>query len=111
MTDEIVAKGYADLISDDQLGVPDADAVARELQDHGDGWLVAEKGVATVDPSDNVIGGIVEHETEKAYLVVTGGDEVWLPKSVVTVYRAADGAEFSVPQHGITDFGEGGESA
>jgi hypothetical protein len=118
MGDDVVIKGYADLVSDAKLPGDDPDTVARELQAHGSDddylvawipdWLVDEKDIETNGRSDNVVSGRVDYETEKAYLLVDG-DEVWLPKSVIRVYRVAGDVDLEIPQHGLTDFADGGE--
>jgi hypothetical protein len=116
--DEILVKGYADLISDPKLKGDDPDDVARELQD-GAGeedylvawlpdWLTEEKGLEPVGRSENVVSGRIDHETENAYLVKDGRDDAWLPKSVIRVYRLAGSAEISIPQQGLTDYASEG---
>ena len=110
--DEILVKGYADLISDPKLKGDDPDDVARELQDIGGeedylvawlpDWLAEEKDLEPIGRSENVVSGRLEHETEDAYLVQDGRDEAWLPKSVIRVYRLVAGAEISIPQQGPT---------
>ena len=119
MSDDIVIKGYADLISDGKLSGDDPDVVARELQAHGGDddylvawlpdWLVDEKDVELLGRSDSLVSGRVDYETEKAYLLLTDGDEVWLPKSVIRAYRVADDIDLEIPQHGLADFADGGE--
>jgi hypothetical protein len=112
-----VVGGYADLISDPKLRGDDPDVIGRELQSSDDeeivawvpDWLVDEKDVDTVAGSGNVLSGQVDYETEKAYLVVVGRDEAWLPKSVIRVFEATDEADLTVPQTGITEFGTGAE--
>lgn len=108
-----IVEGYADLISDPKLPGDDPDIIARELQERtGEDqlvawlpeWLAEEKDIGTVGRSDHVVSGRVDHETEKAYLLVDGRDEAWLPKSVIRVFRAAPGAEISIPQRGLTDY-------
>ncbi|WP_147302027.1 hypothetical protein [Haloferax sp. Atlit-4N] len=116
--DPILIKGYADLISDRKLSGDDPDTVARELQANGGDddylvawlpdWLVDEKDVELLGRSDNLVSGRVDHETEKAYLLLADGDEVWLPKSVIRVYRVSGGGDLEIPQHGLTDFTNGG---
>jgi hypothetical protein len=95
MSDDVVIKGYADLINDSKLRGDDPDVVGLELRELGGdtdhlvawlpGWLVDEKDVELVGRSGNVVSGQVDYETEKAYLVVVDGDEIWLPKSVIRV--------------------------
>lgn len=115
-----MVKGYADLLSHPKLRGDDPDIIARELQQHGhaddwliawvESWLVDEKDVEPVGRSDHIVSGRLDYETEKAYLLVDGRDEIWLPKSVIRVFRAQDGADFEIPQQGISDFAtEGGE--
>lgn len=107
-----VVDGYADLISNPKLRGDDPDVIARELQDVDEDylvarlpdWIVDEKDVDTAPGSDNVATGRVEHETNKAYLVAIGRNEVWLPKSVIRVFEAADGADLTVPQTGLAEF-------
>jgi len=116
--DEILVKGYADLISDPKLKGDDPDDVARELQDVGGeedhlvawlpDWLTEEKGLEPVGRSENVVSGRIDHETEDAYLVKDGRDEAWLPKSVIRVSRLVPGAEISIPQRGLTDYAREG---
>ncbi len=118
MGDDVVIKGYADLISDPKLPGDDPDIVARELQAHGGDddylvawlpdWLVDEKDVELLGRSDNLVSGRVDYETEKAYLLLADGDEVWLPKSVIRVYRVAGDVDLEIPQHGLADFADGG---
>ena len=113
----IFVDGYADLASDRSLHENDPDVVARELSEHGhkDDWLIGwsqewvfdEKPIEAVDGSQQVVSGRIDVETEKAYLVAVGRDEAWLPKSVVRRYVVEDAREISVPQQGITDYGEG----
>ena len=116
--DEILVKGYADLISDSKLKGDDSDDVARELQDIGGkddylvawlpDWLADEKDLEPGGRSENVVSGRIEHETEDAYLVQDGRNEAWLPKSVIRVYQAAPDAEISIPQRGLTDYAREG---
>lgn len=113
-TDEIVVEGYPDLASDRKLRGREPDVVARELQRRADAddtlvawapeWLVDEKDLDPVDKSHHVLSGVVDVETEKAFLVAAGDDEAWLPKSVIRVYRRADGAEIRLPQAGLSEF-------
>ena len=112
----IFVDGYADLASDRKLHGMDPDVVARELSEHGhksdwmvcwiQDWVFDEKPIEPVDGSQQLISGRIEAETDKAYLIAVGRDEVWLPKSVLRRY-VTDAEEISVPQHGLTDFGEG----
>ena len=123
MTDgPTVVKGYADLISDAKLHGDDPDIVARELEDltgQDDyivawlpDWLVEEKDIEPIGRSEHVVSGPVDHETEKAYLLVTDSGEVWLPKSVIREYRVAGDVEFTIPQTGLADYStDGGGSA
>lgn len=116
--DVIVVKGYADLASDAKLRGDEPDVVARELQEHAgdddrivcvlDEWLVDEKALEGVDRHDRVISGQIEAATEKAYLIVQGSTDDWLPKSCIRVYDAVDGASLSVPQHGLDSFAANG---
>jgi hypothetical protein len=119
--DVTVVKGYADLISDPKLEGDDPDIIARELQEHGakddyfvvwlPDWLAEEKPIEPIDRSENVVSGRVDHETAKAYLLVDGRAEVWLPKSVIRVFRLeADVDDLQIPQSGLTDYAtDGGE--
>jgi len=106
---------YGDIEADGgDFTISDRDAVARCLQTCGKGhkqliayvpgWLADEKGI------DTVVDEIIKHETENAYLVVIGGNDVWLPKSVITRFVPAAGATISIPQRGLGEFA-GGESA
>jgi hypothetical protein len=114
----VVAKGYADLVSDPKLEGDDPDDVARELQDVGGeeeylvawlpDWLAEEKDLKPVGRSENVVSGRIDHETEDAYLVKSGRDDAWLPKSVIRVYWLAPGVEISIPQRGLTDYAREG---
>lgn len=118
MSEHVIIKGYADLVSERKLHGDDPDVVARELQDIGSGgkylvawlpdWLAEEKELEPVGRSENVVSGRIDHETEDAYLVKDGRDEAWLPKSVIRVYRLAQGAEISIPQRGLTDYAREG---
>lgn len=110
----VVVGDYGDLIGDEFLNVSRADAVARELAANHDlvayapSWLVGEKDYPSSDYDDEVVAGTVDHETEKAYLLVCDGAEAWFPKSMIRVYEAGDGAEFvQTTQNG----GEGGRTA
>ena len=115
---DVVIKGYADLISDAKLRGDDPDIVARELQANGENddylvawlpdWLVDEKDVEPLGRSDNVVSGRVDYETEKAYLVVVDGDEIWLPKSVIRVYRVAGDIDLEIPQNNLDSFASNG---
>jgi hypothetical protein len=117
-SDDVDVKGYADLISDSKLRGDDPDVVGRELQDLGGdtdylvawlpGWLVDEKDVELVGRSDNVVSGQVDYETEKAYLVVVDGDEIWLPKSVIRVYRTAGDVDLEIPLTRLDRFASNG---
>lgn len=116
-SDAILVKGYADLISDPKLEDNDPDIIARELQEHGGNdeymvvwlpdWIVDEKDIEPIGRSEHVASGRVDHETEKAYLLVDGRNEAWLPKSVIHVFRAPPDVEISIPQCGLSDFREG----
>jgi hypothetical protein len=123
MSDHVeTVRGYADLASDGSLAGDDPDIVARELGDRGGDpervvawlpdWLATEKDLDTAGRSDNVVAGRVDHETDKALLVVTDGGEAWLPKSVIRVFETADGADLEVPQVALSDWErtEGGAS-
>ena len=117
-SDDVDVKGYADLISDSKLRGDDPDVVGRELQDLGGdtdylvawlpGWLVDEKDVELVGRSHNVVSGRVDYETEKAYLVVVDGDEIWLPKSVIRVYRTAGDVDLEIPLTTLDRFASNG---
>ena len=117
-SDDVDVKGYADLISDSKLRGDDPDVVGRELQDLGGdtdylvawlpGWLVDEKDVELVGRSDNVVSGQVDYETEKAFLVVVDGDEIWLPKSVIRVYRTAGDVDLEIPLTRLDSFASNG---
>jgi len=114
MSDDVVIKGYADLISDSKLRGDDPDAVGLKLQELGGDtdylvawlpdWLVDEKDVELVGRSDNVVSGQVDYETEKAYLVVVDGDEIWLPKSAIRVYRTAGDVDLEIPLTRLDSF-------
>jgi len=118
MSDEVVIKGYADLARDSKLRGDDPDAVGLELQDLGGDtdslvawlpdWLVDEKDVELVGRSDNVVSGQVAGETEKAFLVVVDGDEIWLPKSVIRVYRTAGDVDLEIPVTRLDSFASNG---
>lgn len=113
---EVVA-GYADLLQADDLRPRDADIVARELEEHIDSgewlvawapdWILEEKALVSAKPSRHVISPRIDHETEKAYLLKQGRDEAWVPKSVITVFDIAPGAEISVPQSDLDDYAAG----
>jgi hypothetical protein len=118
--DEVIVDGYADLVADGTLRGLEPDIVARELQARdasadGDGngivavlpdWLRDEKELEPVGRSTRIVSGRVDHETPKAYLVVDGATEAWLPKSVIRVYRAATDATLEIPQQGLLEFDE-----
>lgn len=116
----VTVKGYADLISDDKLSGDDPDIVARELEDVGaedeylvawlPRWLVDEKDLEPIDRSEHIVSGLIDHETEKAFLVKDGRDEAWLPKSVIRVYRLAGANEIEIPQHGLADYEEAADA-
>ena len=119
MSDDVVIKGYADLISDSKLRGDDPDVVGRELQELGGDtadhvvawlpdWLVDEKDVELVGRSDNVVSGQVAGETEKAYLVVVDGDEIWLPKSVIRVFRTTGDVDLEIPLTRLDSFASNG---
>jgi hypothetical protein len=118
--DIIVVKGYADLISDPKLRGDEPDVVAREIQEHGgdddylvawvQDWIFDEKEIEPVGHSNHIISGRVDAEAEKAYLLVDGRVEAWLPKSVIRVFRVAGDVDFEIPQSGLGDFARGGES-
>jgi len=117
MSEHVIIKGYADLVSERKLQGDDPDVVARELQEIGGDeylvawlpqWILDEKGLDPVGRSENIVSGRIDHETEDAYLVKSGRDDAWLLKSVIRVYRPAPGVEISIPQRGLTDYaGEG----
>lgn len=119
--DVTVVKGYTDLISDPKLRGDEPDVVARELQEYGGGddhlvawvqdWLFDEKDIEPVGRSDHIVSGRVDAETDKAYLLVDGRVEAWIPKSVIRVFRIAGDVDIEIPQSGLADFAEGGESA
>jgi len=111
--DVVAVKGYADLVSDRKLDGDDPDAVARALQNAGEedlvawapDWLVDEKDIEPVSRSENVVSGHCDYETDKAYLVVDGRDEAWLPKSAIRVFTLDEGVdELTIPQSGLTDY-------
>ena len=116
--DVILVKGYADLASDAKLRGDEPDVVARELQEYAgeddrivavlDEWLVDEKDLEGVDRHERVVSGRIEVETDKAYLVAQGRTDDWLPKSCIRVYDAVDGADLTVPQHGLDSFAADG---
>jgi len=118
MSDDVVIEGYADLINDSKLRGDDPDVVGLELRELGGdtdhlvawlpGWLVDEKDVELVGRSDNVVSGQVDYETEKAYLVVVDGDEIWLPKSVIRVYRTAGDVDLEIPLTRLDSFASNG---
>ena len=150
MSDDVVVKAYADLISDSKLRGDDPDVVGRELQELGGDtdylvawlpdWLVDEKDVdddrkeraeerrerreerddpddqddrdqedvELVGRSDNVVSARVDYETEKAYLVVVDGDEIWLPKSVIRVYRTTGDVDLEIPLTRLDSFASNG---
>jgi len=118
MSDDVVIKGYSDLISDSNLRGDDPDVVGLKLQELGGdtdhvvawlpGWLVDEKDVEPVGRSDNVVSGQVDYETEKAYLVVVDGYEIWLPKSVIRVYRTAGDVDLEIPLTRLDRFASNG---
>lgn len=114
MTETVVVDGYADLVQDPTLSGRDQDIVARELEvrDPEDGfvawapaWLLEEADVAAAKPSRNIVGGTVEATSQKAWLILQGSDQDWLPFSQCTRYRARAGVEFEVPQSGLDDWG------
>lgn len=121
MTVETIAS-YGDLATSADLSSRDVDVVAELLLEHGakDDWLIAwapkwileekqdEHGIEPARNSRQILHGRVEHETEKAWLVAIGREEVWLPKSVVAVYELAPDADIRIPQRGLGEFeGEG----
>ena len=117
---EIAVEGYADLVSDRKLAGRDADLVAQELTAYADvedgivawvpEWILDEKDIDTVGRSEHVVSGRVDAETDKAYLVVSGHADAWLPKSVIRVYRLTPGlSEIHVPQRDLGAFA-GGDS-
>lgn len=108
----VTIESYSDLIGDEYLNVSRADAIARELEAGWDivayapDWLVGQKEFPASEFDEEVIVGMVDHETEKAYLLVRDGDEEWFPKSVIQVYEAAPDADIVSPQGGLDEFGE-----
>lgn len=122
MADAEIVEGYADLDQDEELSHRDVDAIANALQEWGGqehelvfwlpDWLAAEKDLEPVEHSDRVFTGICDAETEKAWCINNKsrpGSDVWIPKSVARAFRR--GGKIRIPQRGITDFGNGGESA
>lgn len=115
--DTIVVKGYADLEADPKLTGIDADEISRELAELDGGreylvawapdWILDEKPIEPVGKSRHVVSGKIEAETEKAYLIASGRDEAWLPKSVIRRFKASRDARLESPQVGISDFAGG----
>lgn len=107
----ITVEEYGD-INVEEATISDRDAIARCLQtaDQEDlvayvpGWLRDEEDIGAV------IHERIEHETDDAYLVEYDGRDVWLAKSVITRFIAAQGASISIPQRGLGEFA-GGETA
>ena len=120
MSDDVVVMGYADLAADRKLAGADPDRVARALQasegrdDRLVAWLpeglAVEKDLPPIEGSSQLVAGVIEAETEKAYLIAAGRREAWLPKSVIRRYRLDAGVELSIPQHSLTDYAEEGSS-
>ena len=118
MSDDVVVKGFDDLISDSKLRGDDPDFVGRELQELGGDtdhmvawlpdWLVDETDVELVGRSDNVVSGQVDFETDKAYLVVVDGDVIWLPKSVIRVFHTAGDVDLEIPLTRLDRFASNG---
>lgn len=94
---------YGELISDSVLNIEAADAVARALENNAEfvaylpEWLAEEKATAGYGDCDRVIAGVIEHETDRAYLVSVSGVEDWLPKSQLHVFESAPDAAIVVP--------------
>lgn len=114
--DVVEVAGYADLASDRDLHGDDPDVVARALREASGGdlvawlpdWLVREKDLDPLPRSENIVAGAIDHETDAAYLLLNGQQKAWLPKSVIRVYRASPDADLDIPQHGLTDYANGG---
>lgn len=94
---------YGELISDSELNVEAADAIAGALSDGAEvvaylpEWLATEKAIAGYGGCDRVAAGALEHETDRAYLVSTSDGEDWLPKSQIHVFESAPDAAIVAP--------------
>lgn len=113
---DITVDSYHDLVSDDELDLTAADTLADVLPTSDDQlafwlplWLAGEKPLEPAGQSDEVFVGtpIPERETEKAYYIKQGHAGVWVPKSVVRVYRASADAEIVSPQASLGGSTEG----
>ena len=117
MSDEpVVVHEYDDLVD---AGVPprDCDTLLSQLRvdrtaQGDDGfvgrvpdWLIEEKDISPVRRRTNVVVGRIDHETEKAWLVVYDGAEAWLPNSVATRFVPGRDADLSSPQQTLDALG------
>ena len=123
VTDEPVAvDSYGDLAQRPELAGREVDTVAGQIADWpSDDWVVAwipqwlleekreETGIQPVAGCETVVAGEQQAETDKAVLVEADGGEVWLPKSVVTLFEPADAdVSIDIPQRGLGEFERGG---
>jgi len=112
---EIVTVGsYDDVLGTNKLSSKDELAVVDALADTRSGeivvwvpeWLAEEKSIEAASSSDQVFAGVVDHETEKAWLIVQpGGAEDWIPKSQGVVFERAPDTTLSTPQQRLDDQG------
>lgn len=109
----VAVSSYADLISDDELSVSTADAVAMALTSDVEfvawvpEWLAEDKAAIASPHHEQVVAGMVEHETEKAFLISRDDGEEWVPKSAIRRFEATEDAEIQTPQKGFDSFEEG----
>lgn len=97
-----VVGSYGDLITDDELDVAAADAVAIALTAEYEfvawvpRWLLSQKDIPCSKWHDEIVAGSVVVDGSGAYLVSVDSEESWLPKSQIRVYVQAADAEIYV---------------
>ncbi|SEU00871.1 hypothetical protein [Natrinema hispanicum] len=110
----VVVGGYSDVLGYDELSSKDELAVVDALADTRSSeivvwvpeWLGEEKSIEAASSSDQVFAGVVDHETENAWLIVQpGGAEDWIPKSQGVIFERAPDATLPTPQRRLDNQG------
>lgn len=113
---EVTVAAYGDLVSDDDLDLPAADALADVLPVADDqlafwlpSWLAEEKPLQSAGQCDQVFiaEAVPGRETEKAYYVRQDNAGGWIPKSVARIYRTTEDADIVSPQASLGTSTEG----
>jgi len=105
---------YGDLARRSSLSRREVDAVVRTLNGSDspalvvEEWLTDEKAIMPVEGEERVYRVSVLDETAKAWLVATGDETSWVPKSQSTLFELANGVDVvSTPATTLSEFGSG----